>query len=90
VCAKFGYSLSNHGVCSYQRAKRGEHTDKHYDSVSLPFTERSASRTLRLFIVCAKFGYSLSNHGVCSYQCAKRGEHTDKHYDSVSLPFTER
>ena len=39
ACAKFGSSLLNHGVCGCDRAQRGEHTDKHDDSVSLPFIE---------------------------------------------------
>ena len=38
-CAKFGSSLSNYGVCGYRFAQRGEHTDKHDDSVNLPFIE---------------------------------------------------
>jgi len=32
--AKFGSSLSNHGVSRYHCAKRVEHTDRHDDSVS--------------------------------------------------------
>ena len=45
--------------------------------VNMSNHERSASRTLKLYIAYAKFGSSLSHREVCGYHCAERGEQID-------------